>query len=671
MNIREASNIYLGLAAISEVYYGSTKLWPINFANNYFTATNISENAGFWKIRIPVAVTETMIPSISYSTDNGDNWTTVNNDTSKSDYLDINILVGAGKSVLIKSNSTQWGTTYSTFADNTRMWPGTAGTLWTVSGNIMSLVYGDNFIGQTSFPNNNEYWFTALFAYNNYVINPLLVDASNLVLPATNVPASAYRIMFYNRTALTGAPDLTAATTTSNNVYTQMFDGCESLVTPPELPSLTTLPTGVYAYMFRNCTSLTETPELDFSNVTTFNSNACLEMFMNDTSLETINGDIIVANNSANSYNVFKEMFKACTSLEETCEIGLSSTANQTSNYFTSMFEDCTSLNKIYISSSWTAPVSDTFTSNWVKNVASTGTFYDNTANTIWNTFGDSYIPTGWARVPEFVDYSSQYFTVEFTDKVARTVTFWTDRGNEAGMLSLEVSGDNGTNWQSIKGYYASSSATTYTYPKVRITSSKFIFRGTINNWYYNINGNSANYQPINMSVSTADMSATANVYGNVMSLYAGDNFTTYSVPSEVPLPSGSSQISGTSSAKYMFAKLFRHTNATSSSTSQNGIYFNIVSAENLILPCDTNGTTTFTYDYMFRNMFENQKELRIPPTLNMNRFQDYSCQNMFSNCTNLQKMAPMPNYISNTSSAFNNMYNGTPFANEAIPPIN
>lgn len=146
-----------------------------------------------------------------------------------------------------------------------------------VYGNIMSLYYGDNFIGQTNLTGKN-YAFYLLF-YNN----DKLVDASNLVLPATTLPAYCYQNMFYNCIALITAPKL-PATTLAENCYGNMFQNCTSLTTAPELPA-TTLAPSCYQSMFSGCTSLISAPELP---ATTLKEHSYQYMFSGCTSLNYI-----------------------------------------------------------------------------------------------------------------------------------------------------------------------------------------------------------------------------------------------------------------------------------------------------------------------------------------------------------------------------------------------
>lgn len=133
-----------------------------------------------------------------------------------------------------------------------------------VYGNIMSLLYGGNFVGQTTFPsidlynsdpvslvtqNYNKEYFLKLFSSDTN-----LVDARNLVLPATTLAGSCYGGMFQGCTSLVNAPEL-PATTLASFCYTEMFYNCTSLTTAPELPA-TTLSGYSYNNMFNGCTNL-------------------------------------------------------------------------------------------------------------------------------------------------------------------------------------------------------------------------------------------------------------------------------------------------------------------------------------------------------------------------------------------------------------------------------
>ena len=114
-----------------------------------------------------------------------------------------------------------------------------------VYGNIMSLVYGDDFIGKTTIYDRN---FQNLFAHTG------LTSAKNLILPATTIKLNAYDGMFKGCTSLTDAPEL-PATTLEGYCYKEMFYNCTSLTKAPVLPA-TTVPSWGYYGMFKDCSSL-------------------------------------------------------------------------------------------------------------------------------------------------------------------------------------------------------------------------------------------------------------------------------------------------------------------------------------------------------------------------------------------------------------------------------
>ena len=117
-----------------------------------------------------------------------------------------------------------------------------------VYGNIMSLVYGDNFANQTSLAG-KDYIFSNFFAGNE-----TLLSAENLILPATTLADWCYYCMFSGCISLTTAPEL-PATTLVDSCYNSMFNYCTSLTTVPTLPA-TTLADYCYYSMFWNCTNI-------------------------------------------------------------------------------------------------------------------------------------------------------------------------------------------------------------------------------------------------------------------------------------------------------------------------------------------------------------------------------------------------------------------------------
>lgn len=177
-----------------------------------------------------------------YSKDNGVTWTDAT--------IQTNISVSNGDRVMFKGTITP-AYYYGVGAFS-------ASTQFEAEGNPMSLLYGDNFIGQTSL-SGKIYAFKTMFSSCTG-----LTSIDNLVLPATTLSMCCYEDMFFGCTSLTSIPSgLLPATELVRECYYSMFRGCTSLSSVPSnlLPS-TTLAYYCYSRMFSGCTSLTTAPEL-------------------------------------------------------------------------------------------------------------------------------------------------------------------------------------------------------------------------------------------------------------------------------------------------------------------------------------------------------------------------------------------------------------------------
>ncbi len=142
-----------------------------------------------------------------------------------------------------------------------------------LGGNIMSLLYGDNFVDAVYIE--KTYSFHRLFYQQTSII-----DAGSLVLPATILKSFCYSYMFYSCTSLVNAPALPARSLASY-CYQNMFYRCTSLVNAPTLPAMS-LASYCYQYMFHSCTSLVNAPELPSFDL----ADSCYYyMFYNCTSL--------------------------------------------------------------------------------------------------------------------------------------------------------------------------------------------------------------------------------------------------------------------------------------------------------------------------------------------------------------------------------------------------
>jgi hypothetical protein len=179
---------------------------------------------------------------ISYSKDNGQTWTNV---TPTSASSGTNISVTVGDVIIFKGTNS----TYSNNSSNTNNCFRYSTCRFTVEGNVMSLIYGDDFKGKDSFAAGTSYNLSRLFQNCTG-----LTDASNLVFPATAVTVGCYRSVFDTASSMTGAPEL-PATMLANECYYNMFLRCSSMTTAPVLPAAT-LYASSYEAMFYSCTRL-------------------------------------------------------------------------------------------------------------------------------------------------------------------------------------------------------------------------------------------------------------------------------------------------------------------------------------------------------------------------------------------------------------------------------
>ena len=333
---------------------------PGGYENQYLTFDIVTPGTIVWKTENPLNVKK-----ISYSINNGE-WTEITPSTTG-----VSFNVSVGDKVRFKGNNTAYGasdTGSNTFNGSTAS--------FNVQGNIMSLTNGDLFASATTI---SDYTFVSLFNKTK------VVNAKNLILPATTLTSHCYYGMFQGCTSLVTAPTL-PATTLAENCYEYMFRET-NLTTAPELPA-TTLANYCYSSMFYDCTSLTTAPEL---SATTLANNCYYFMFYGCTNL--VNAPELPATTLARECYDF--MFRGCTSLTTAPELPA---LNLVYECYDSMFDGCTKLN--YIKAMFVTKPGTDYTYNWVRGVASSGTFVKNSEAT-WNFTGTSGIPTGWTVINE------------------------------------------------------------------------------------------------------------------------------------------------------------------------------------------------------------------------------------------------------------------------------
>ena len=334
----------------NEVHYN-----PRTWADEYLTFVAL-EN-GTISFDISNSIGTDKITSISYSTDNGANWTTTENRNDKQENLSITVDVNKGDKILWKGDAKtlgfyvddKVGFAVSFFSSTAK---------FDAAGNVMSLIYGDEYKNKITIE--KEYTFCFLFRGYNSVKTCGIVNAKNLSLPATILASGCYIGMFGGCTSLVTAPTL-PATTLADSCYYSMFNGCTGLTTAPELPA-TTLASSCYYFMFNGCTNLVNAPTLPATTLTR---------------------------------ECYYAMFQDCTNLVTAPTLPAITLANSCYN---SMFYGCTKLN--YIKAMFVTKPGEDYTYNWVRGVASSGIFVKNSEAT-WNFTGNDGIPGGWTVINE------------------------------------------------------------------------------------------------------------------------------------------------------------------------------------------------------------------------------------------------------------------------------
>ena len=362
-----------------------------DYSQDYFTFNIISAGTIMWKAQQTAYTT-----TISYSTDNGNNWSSITSNTGASAPT---ISVNAGDKVMFKGDNM----TYNSGSSRYNMFGGSTAK-FSVEGNIMSLINSTGFSTATTLQ--SAYTFSRLFwnctgltSAKNLVLpattlapgcyNNMFTDCTSLVtapeLPATTLAQSCYNSMFYGCTGLTTAPAILPATTLADSCYSNMFYGCTGLTTVPTILPATTLRPSCYSSMFQGCTSLTTAPELP---ATTLAQKCYQNMFAECTGLTTAPAILPATTLADYCYNT---MFTACESLTTAPELPATTLAKYC---YAGTFQYCTSLN--YIKCLATNISASNCTTNWVNGVQTTsGTFVKNSSMSSWTT-GNNGIPENW-----------------------------------------------------------------------------------------------------------------------------------------------------------------------------------------------------------------------------------------------------------------------------------
>lgn len=324
---------------------------------------------------------------IQYSLDSGQTWISLSSDTQTPTVQSGNEIWWKGNLVPMTANGITMSGTIATYEfEDSGIGYFSATGRFNVKGNIMSLLYADDFIGKTSLYDKKFAFYDLFFGSSEYVRN-----IENLVLPATSLGDYCYVDMFFGCVNLT-SPTSLPATTVDKACYMGMFAYCTSLLKAPILPA-STLKEYCYSSMFGGCSSL---PTLEPLSATTMAFRSCQNMFSDCKSLNNIQN--LLSRVSTLAPSCCDSMFRNCTSLTVAPDLLAARLENTYNGYdwfycYLYMFKGCENLS--YIKMMATQSIKNqSVAADWVNGVAENGTFVKKAGVDI--KFGNMGIPSGW-----------------------------------------------------------------------------------------------------------------------------------------------------------------------------------------------------------------------------------------------------------------------------------
>lgn len=598
----------------------------------------------------------------------------------------------------------------------------------TVSSNYLPFTslqescYAAMFSGCTGLTNTPNLPATSLAqtCYSNMFRDCTSLTSNNLpTLPATTMATQCYSLMFYGCTGLTTIPsNYLPATTLAQYCYSNMFQGCTNITSTPNLPA-TTLYQQCYANMFDGCTSLTTTATMSATTLANF---CCSAMYQNCTGLTTITLPSADTLNQSCYQNMFKGctgltsvpqlpamtlapscynamfqdctnlttvpsnmlpattlatycyqyMFRGCTSL--TTAPDLLATAGVNSCYYY-MFYGCSSLNYVKCN---LATYNSSFTTNWLTNVASTGTFVKNPANSSW-TRNTSGIPSGWT-IEENINYNepfyyeltsapagSVYVTVQSTG-TAPTVTNWQYSYDNSTWTSFDPANDS-PELQVGKTYFRASAPSGF----ASSANDYWRFGGIAFN--HNIGGNLCSL--VYGSSFTNQHSITnpsdyffSNLFASDTLLNTSENLILpdetstkmyYSTFASCTIMTAPPMKMPTALSTYCFESMFQGCTSLytvtplTATTMVEGCYMNMFNGCGFTTAFNLKATTLA--ENCYRGMFKNCRNLSTPPVISASAMADYCCAEMFENCRYLSQGVRLSNVATFATGCFYNMF--------------
>lgn len=179
----------------------------IDLSKDWFRINALSD--GTCNIILPPSMSVVDVDTICYSK-NGKKWRKLKNVNSTQ--VSASISVVSGDVVYFKGVAKNYSTSGAYSKIN-------MSSTYSIGGNIMSLLYDEDFENKSSFPLGSGYTFKRMY-YNDANI----ISCENLKLPATTLVDYCYEEMFYN-SALTTPPKTIGATNIGNTSCDSMFRG--------------------------------------------------------------------------------------------------------------------------------------------------------------------------------------------------------------------------------------------------------------------------------------------------------------------------------------------------------------------------------------------------------------------------------------------------------------
>ena len=246
------------------------------------------------------------------------------------------------------------------------------------SGNINSLIGGENFVDIDSLSSYGTYTFYKMFydcqdlyqcpdlpavSLTPYCYTYMFDSCTNIgkipVLPSINIPLYSYAGMFEFCTSLEFVNyNALPATTVGAYGYYYMFSGCTYLKEPPKLPA-TQIGNYSYSHMFYNCSDLWWVPELPATTL---------------------------------AYACYEYMFYGCTDIDAAPELPATTLVGFC---YARMFYNCHNVDNIICYADTIEQGATNVTLNWLYGVATSGTF-NCIDPSIWTVDSPSGIPVGW-----------------------------------------------------------------------------------------------------------------------------------------------------------------------------------------------------------------------------------------------------------------------------------